>query len=297
MTDRPTDEPGQNQSTTDIDHRVAGIEKMLEKLSGQHDSLFAQIPYDIMRKRVFRRYVIVILMIWLMLFTPVGSFFGITGLWGHLIEHAAIAMNPACQPPPGGEPCTPGSPAYNAYVEAAERARGSLIAANRNLITVLLPLLIGIVIWVITTVAERKLKTYDETIENVRRQISEQLKESRDDIEKIRGEVRDAPDQIKQKLDEEIKRLIQKSLDEATIAINKASDQRQNTIEEIRNELEERFKDLRPLPHGTDDVSLNSVGALHKRVTELFGKKDIAEHATAVSLTRMAFARARPYKS
>lgn len=268
-----------NTLMSGIDHRIKHIESKLNELSTKHNRMYAKIPYNELRKRVFTVFGVTLVLVWLLLNSPLGSYLGINGLWEYLIEHAAIAMNPACQAPPGGEPCTPGSPAYMAYVEAAERARNSLLAANRNLITVVLPLLIGVVIWLITVVAERRLKTYDETIEN------------------IRNELRDALETIKKQLDHEIDLLIHKSLDEATSKIEQTSQARHQEIETIRNELETRFKDLRPFLQNENDAVLSSIGALHKKVTELFSSDDDTDQARAISLAKMAFGRSRPYKS
>ncbi len=226
-----------------------------------------------------------IVSVWALLFTPAGSYFGVTDLWDSVIELAAASMNPACPALPNGEACMPGMPEYDAYIEAAERARGSLQVANRNLITVLMPLFLGLAVWLITIVAEKRLKNYDEKLEQMGEAIADN-----------RVEVAEAPDKIRKNLQAEIDLIIKGSLTKATDEISNQSEGRQNEINKIKDDLEARFKDVLPyLPENDNGPALYSVGVLHKKVTGLFGSGRDNNSAKAIHLTRMAFGHARPY--
>ena len=61
--------------------------------------------------------------------------------------------------------------------------------ATRNLIAILGPILIGITIWVVTVVAERRLKAYDETIDKFRDTLKAASAKATADFNTLRDEV------------------------------------------------------------------------------------------------------------
>ncbi len=275
----------ENSQTGIIKVQVEELQNRIEALSRAQDSLRARPLYGEARRWIVFSSVVLILVFWAVLITPFGSFIGVTDSWDWLIHLAAISMNPDCFSLPNDDPCMPGTAAYNAYIEAAGRARDSLQIANRNLITVLMPLFLGVAGWIVTVVSEKRLKNYDEKLEQMGEAIADN-----------RVEIAEAPDKIRKNLQAEIDLIIKGSLTKATDAISKQSEGRQTEIKKIKDDLEGRFKDVLPyLPEKDNGPALYSVGVLHKKVTALFGSGGDNNSAKAIHLTRMAFGHARPY--
>ncbi len=107
---------------------------------------------------------IMLLALFALYFTPVGEWAGFQARWLEGVEPV----------PDGGTP-----------------ENAAVLAATRNMITVLGPIFIGLAVWMVTVVAERRLKVYDETLEKLRGYLEErtaalrrELVEGRKDIGK-----------------------------------------------------------------------------------------------------------------
>ncbi|MEL6236243.1 MAG: hypothetical protein AAFR46_17745 [Pseudomonadota bacterium] len=271
----------ENKKLLELAAKFDALQSRLDVVS-QNASLAAKLMgYAGLRLAVWVILMIFLLIAWALLLTPIGSYLGANDFTLEWISLAANSIDPACQ----GSACLDASPQYR---NAARNAASSLQAANRNLMTVLLPVFLGIVIWLVTVVAERRLKTYDETIdrirsgndearENLRLQLNDSLRNQRSDAEAFRQDlnnkvnelreyveqnrnlVRETPDNLKRELNTEIQMLIETAMSGAKVEIENQSLNSKLEIVSIRDELNEQFKDvLHLVPLGEDMVALNS---------------------------------------
>lgn len=164
-------------------------------------------------------------------------------------------------------------------VAAQQVNSDAVVAATRNMITVIAPIVLGVVIWLIAITAERRLKAYDETMQNFRGEIRSGMIEARETtLATVQGsigeQVRNAVEAEKARLDEQIEEYRTK-LERAT-----------EGVEVIRAGIEGRFGHIADTSaYAKSDVSfgeLTSVGAVHKKVTEFFADGDRAQAITLV---------------
>lgn len=186
--------------------------------------------------------------------------------------------------------------------EALATQPNEVISATRNFITVLGPIFLGIIIWLVTVTAERRLKQYDEAIDKFRSSMDQKLENIRGSIDtrlngfqqliteeslKNREEVEQrVQDSIASTLREEIekqKEEFSKNVDDYRQELN-ASTQK---VEKTRAEIEGRFghiADTTDYAKNSDDIiNISSVGAVKKAVERLFFKKEASQ---AANLTR-----------
>ncbi len=194
----------------------------------------------------------------------------------------------------------------------AETARG-VHEATRNLIAILGPILIGITIWVITVVAERRLKAYDQTIEDFRTAITEAATEMRREFDGLRDKtdrMRERTEDRGGKLFELLDRagvthektgtaMISQQVAEFRAALAEKSEtfalqtnEKLSALEQIQRDLEDRFGFLVGQVTWRADAAM-SAGVAHERAQELFASRKANE---AVVLTLELFAKAMPFR-
>lgn len=196
------------------------------------------------------------------------------------------------------------APAHTANPEA-------VIAATRNMMTVLVPLISGVVLWTITVVAERRLKAYDEAIERLtdrldkkiddfRKTIEDNAKEQRKSITErlekfeaesdkklanFRTEIENRTDKatadIERKLTQKVSALVASAIDsqisrmDQEIEKHKANlEQSVSTVKKLEKDLSDRFGAIADNAGyaKTKRGPLSSVGRVHKEVSELFAE-------------------------
>ena len=105
---------------------------------------------------------ILLLLLFALYFTPVGEWAGFQARWLQSVDPIRGSNTPE---------------------------NAAVLAATRNLITVLGPIFIGLAVWMVTVVAERRLKHYDETQEKLRIYLEGRTDALRRELEKGRQEL------------------------------------------------------------------------------------------------------------
>ncbi|MGX0904689.1 putative Holliday junction resolvase-like endonuclease [Roseovarius sp. MBR-79] len=98
-------------------------------------------------------------LLYLLVFTGLGDLWGIQAGWVAATGEAEV----------GG---------------AVSVNRDAVLESTRNMITVMGPIFIGLAIWMVTVVAERRLKTYDEALENMRQYLENRTDANRAYLER-----------------------------------------------------------------------------------------------------------------
>ena len=204
---------------------------------------------------------IMLLALFALYFTPVGEWAGFQARW---LE--------------GVEPVPDGSTPENAAV----------LAATRNLITVLGPIFIGLAVWMVTVVAERRLKHYDETQEKLRIYLEERADALRRELEKGRKDMREEIlDSVRYSIEKEVRDATvqaERDFQESVKTIHDDLNEGIHTIQETQKQIEDRFGHIAEYARAVSDFGpISSVGAVHARVTRLFEEKKRGE---AVLLVR-----------
>lgn len=207
------------------------------------------------------------LLLAVMIFTPLGDWLGIRGQWWHTISQEDLESLPII-----------GNP--QAVSDAITTA-----------ITVLGPIIIGIVIWLIVTVGVGRLRRYDEIIDNIRieirdadRRTSDKMAGMPDQIGKaVLGEVSEAARAQMAKAAE-----VQKAeIGEFIAGIRRELTELTKEIFDTKTAIEDRFGHIAETAgYARSDSKfgpLSSVGAVLKKVRKLFAGGSRAE---AVLLVR-----------
>lgn len=231
---------------------LEAVNKRLKVLEEGNQNAELWGKYAEVRFRVANVVLLAAATLFLLVFTPIGDLVGFKAGW--------VAPESA------------GDGAQQVNTDA-------IVAATRNMITVIAPIVLGIVIWMITITAERRLKTYDETMQNFRGEIRDGMAEARDTTlvtvqGSIKEQVRDAIETEKQRMDALI--------DEYRADLQTATER----VEQVRQGIENRFGHIADTTAYAQSDSafgeLTSVGAVHKKVSELFHDGDRAQAVTLV---------------
>lgn len=190
----------------------------------------------------------------LLVFTGVGDLLGFKAGWV-LSEAAAVRL------------------------EDGSLRSDAVVAATRNMITVIAPIVLGIVVWLITITAERRLKTYDETMQRFRGEIREGMTEARETtLATVQGSIKE---QVREAIEAEKSRM-----DKAIAEYREDLRAETGRVAQIREVIEARFGHIADTTaYAKQDSSfgdLTSVGAVHHKVTELFRDGDRAQVVTLV---------------
>lgn len=225
------------------------IKSRLVALEESNQSLQVLAKYS--RVRVFVAYAILAAtaIMFLLVFTALGDWVGFKTGW--LISNA------------GG----PNAPAQQANTE-------SVLSATRNMITVIGPILLGTVVWLITITAERRLKAYDDAMQNFRGEIRDGIGEARETtLATVQGSIKE---QVREAIETEKDRM-----DDAIDAYRTDLQVETNRVEEIRDSIEDRFGHIADSAayskSDSDFGELTSVGAVYKKVGALFREGDRAQ--------------------
>ncbi|MFV1564828.1 MULTISPECIES: hypothetical protein [Phaeobacter] len=196
----------------------------------------------------------------------------------------------------------------------------AVLAATRNMITVLGPIFIGLTIWLVSIVAERRLKSYDEALEKQRKYIEDRTDKNREYLESQTKGLRAETDELRSNLLQEIETRVVRveeaivlrfqestrtALEEEKVGFAKIvaetrqdfsdlTDEMKSELPQIREDaneilqkMESRFGALVEIANyakaGSDFQDLSSIGAVHSKVTQLF---HATKRSEALLLTR-----------
>lgn len=286
------------------------IEEELEKQRKEveHSRRRAVTTYDALRTVIFTVQTGFILALWALLLTPFGQYVGFQNDWFYVASQS-IAQQKATT---GDPTVVVGNP-------------DEIIAATRNLISVLGPILIALFVWVVAFMAERRLKNYDETIERIRsEQRAEQLRmlaeqeKTRESIqrevkeiskakEEIPVSIRNAEETIERRLRESLKvdirnaiteetdRSVQEAISTGLRNLNEKVNDAVSGFNQRSDQLEKRFGRIADTVHySVSNGVLTSVGKVHEEVSKLFSSSRAAE---AVTLTLELIEQALPWRA
>ncbi len=220
--------------------------------------------------------VALVIALFALIFTKLGEVFGLHANW---LRGAEI---------PGSE--------SSGELEANASA---VLAATRNMISILGPIFIGLAVWMVTVVAEKRLKAYDEALEKQRAYIEDRSDKNREFLDKRIQELRkETKDEIKEGLDR-VKAAIEAGIAEtvtnATTAskvdfrdtISEKEDELigiKRRVEDVEASLNIRFGHIANYSKVEEEFGeISSVGAVHYKVSQLF---KINKRAEAILLTR-----------
>lgn len=202
-----------------------------------------------------------------LLLTPIGDLLGIRLGWFSAPPGSSVAAGAAIQPK-------------------------AVLESMRDLLTVIVPLFLGIAIWLVTIVAERRLKEYDMTLDKFR----DSSGKAYDDFRK---EIREAEDRIGKRVEdlvlakviENTKNSISELIDNTKKSFQTDTEDSRKQLNEMRDAIEERYGRL------VDTASyvghLTSISSVNSKLTELF---DAGKNGDAFNLTLQlldAFTRGR----
>lgn len=167
----------------------------------------------------------------------------------------------------------------------AELQPGKVAQSMRDMLTVIVPLFLGVAIWLVTVVAERRLKEYDATLDRFRDSNTKAF----DDFRK---EIREAEDRIGKRVEElVISKVVDRTQKSLTNLINKTrqafSEETKESLkklQQINNNIEARFGNLfDATTQLKGEGPLYSLGTVKDKARELFS---IGQNADAINLVR-----------
>lgn len=260
----------------------------LTALSAAHDKLLTRLAAleeaEANRAKGLRRHyglfrvlgnllvVLIPITVLLILFTPFGDWLGVRDDW------FVIATDKAQAP--------------------LSVQRDAIRESTRNMLTVIVPMFLGITVWLVTVVAERRLKTYDETLDKFSKESRERDARYDTKMDQFRDEITDSEDRIQGRVSSSILATMKQDLD--GLVEQSLEDVREKTIAatvkvtDYSKRLEERFGPVvNAVVYDQSGHSLTSVGETHNRVTALHEEGKNAEAALLTQEVLLAFVRGR----
>lgn len=222
------------------------------------DHSMAMKRYQSATNRVFIALLFFFLVIFCTVFTPLGDFIGFKTGW-----------------------VIPTAPASGTDANST-----AVVAATRNLISVLGPMIIGLALWILATVGLNRFREFDANLDRIRSSLEGTLEVFRVEIRERDAEARR---DIKADISEGIGRVVKDAVDGETSRLDAYFDslrenlkQTTDEVNSVRDAIEDRFGHIASnADYSKSDSnfgSVASVGAVNKHVEKLFrnGKRNQA---------------------
>lgn len=171
----------------------------------------------------------------------------------------------------------------------------AILESMRDMLTVIVPLFLGIAIWLVTIVAERRLKTYDDTLSIFRDNNSKSFDDFRKEIRESEARIESKVETIVlAKVSKEAEAAIQQNVAESRSSFQMQTEASANSLMSISKELEIRFGKLVDTTRYVPDIGpLTSISLAHKKVSELFAADRQADAVVLTKALLQAFDEAR----
>lgn len=242
----------------------------------------------------------------LIFFTPVGDLFNaprfpLPDHSGQSTTDALPANGAVCASAPT---CKDDLPPCALAPRCDTGASSGVEAATRNMLTILGPIMIGIAIWIITVVAERRLKAYDETIEGIRDKVNnsqidllEGMKAQDDKLtEALNKQLAKVTDDATRILKAEAEELSKKAEEQSAKLKQQAADEareRSLDIDQMRKDMEDRYGSFIDTMPTLDGLPVTSVGDVRKAIAAYFENEETPK---AIQLVEALYRAARPFR-